>query len=108
MTRLMEKPPLGVFVLWHPEFSEGQDYANLVFTEFKRNVNDPLSRGMNIPVFFRYATPLLEIPVDDYAFTVVIAFVDNDFVLDLHYKNFLMKLDQRQEKKLLILPFAIE
>lgn len=103
-----QKKPLAIFVLWHPAFHEGQDYANIIFTEFKRNVKEPLSRGMNIPVFFRYINPLLNIPSDDFEFTVVIALIDNDFIIDDHYRNFLIQLDQRSNKKLLIVPVAID
>jgi hypothetical protein len=100
-------PPLGIFVLWHPFFKEGQEYADLIFSEFKRDVKSPLARGLNIPVYFRYLTPLLEIPFDKFEFTVTVAFIDSAFVLDNDYKEFLVSISQHHGKSLLI-PFAID
>jgi hypothetical protein len=99
--------PLGIFVVWHPSFKGGDEYANLIFSEFKRNVNDPLSRGMNIPVYFRYVTPLLEIPVDTHQFVVVVALIDSAFVIDDDYKNYLIQISNGNANTLLI-PVAID
>src|SRR5690349_20620567 len=76
------KPPLSIFVLWHSEFQLGVKYAELIFSEFNRKIEDPLARGINIPVFFRQKPPLDVIPFTDYQFVVIIALVDSSFVLD--------------------------
>src|SRR6267142_2181864 len=104
----MSKGPLAIFVLWHPSFPEGQELANLIFTEFKRNVNDPLSRGMNIPVYFRFVDPLLSIPTNDYEFTVVVALVESGFVIDNHYNEYLANLANQNAPKFLLIPCAME
>jgi hypothetical protein len=101
------KPPLGIFVLWHPSFKEGQEYADLIFSEFKRNVNAPLARGMNIPVYFRYLKPLLDIPFDEHDFTVTIALIDASFVLDRDFRDYLSKASKASGRSLLI-PVAID
>ncbi len=91
-----------MFVVWHPSFKDGQEYADLIFSEFKRDVKAPLARGMNIPVYFRYLTPLLEIPFDQYEFTVTVALIDSAFVIDNDYKQYLVSISQYQGKSLLI------
>jgi hypothetical protein len=102
------KSPLALFVLWHPSFHEGTAYANLIFSEFRRNVSDPMSRGMNIPVYFRYVDPLLPIPEGDYQFTVVIALIESNFILDEAYTEFLSSIHARQSPGTLIIPVALE
>lgn len=99
--------PLALFVLWHPSFKEGQEYADLIFSEFKRKVEDPLARGMNIPVYYRYSTPLLPIPYNEYELTVVIALIDSSMVNDQVYRDFVANAAAQNENSLLI-PIAIE
>jgi hypothetical protein len=89
-------PPLALYVLWHHSFSEGEQYANRIFTDFKRNAGDPLSRGINIPVFFRSHEELKEIPAD-HEQVVVIALVDAKFVNDSSYRQFLEGLAKRTD-----------
>jgi hypothetical protein len=102
------KAPLALFVLWHPEFNDGETYANLIFSEFRRNVRDPLSRGMNIPVYYRYVSPLKAIPLKEYDFTVIVAFIDANFRLDDEYTSYLSELSNERSGNILVIPFAIE
>jgi len=104
---MKEKAPLALFVVWHPGFQEGITYANLIFSEFKRNVNDPLSRGMNIPVFFRFVKPLADIP-NDYQFTVVVALIDSLFMISGEHVTYLQSLHEGNRDGFLIIPVAVE
>jgi len=104
---MKEKAPLALFVVWHPGFQEGITFANLIFSEFKRNVNDPLSRGMNIPVYFRFVKPLADIP-DDYRFTVVIALIDPLFMISNEHVAYLQSLHEDSRDGFLIIPVAVE
>jgi len=101
------KAPLSIFVVWHPKFVEGEKYANLIFSEFRRDVKDPLSRGMNVPVYFRFVNPLLAIPHADYEFCVVVALLDPNFMLDDHFVQFLQGLNNPRPAGLHIIPVAI-
>ncbi|MEP6465238.1 MAG: toll/interleukin-1 receptor domain-containing protein [Parafilimonas sp.] len=47
------KSPLNLYLIWHPNYSRGIDYANFLYSEFCRDYQNPLSRGIGIPVFFR-------------------------------------------------------
>jgi hypothetical protein len=104
---MKEKAPLAIFVVWHPKFGEGVSYAELVFSEFRRNVKDPLSRGMNVPVYFRYMSPLAAI-ADDFRFTVVVALIDMQFLMSEEYRTYLQTLQNDGRDGLLIIPVAIE
>ncbi|MBA4055724.1 MAG: hypothetical protein C0490_13495 [Marivirga sp.] len=101
------KAPLAIFVLWHPFLKEGLEYAEFIFTELKRDIKDPLARGMNIPVYFRYITPLLKIPFDTYEFVVVVALVDSGFVLDNNYSSYIKDI-QGNSRNTLLIPVAID
>jgi hypothetical protein len=47
------KSPLNIYVVYHPSFTRGVDYANYLFSEFCRDYQKPLSRGPGIPVYIR-------------------------------------------------------
>jgi len=104
---MKEKAPLAIFALWHPNFPNGMNYAELIFSEFRRNVSDPLSRGMNVPVYFRYVSPLAAIP-DDFQFTVIVALIDTQFLVSEEYRTYLQALQSSGREGMLIIPVAIE
>lgn len=45
--------PLNVYIIWHPNFARGADYANYIYSELCRDYQKPLNRTIGIPVFFR-------------------------------------------------------
>jgi len=47
------KYPLNVYVVWHPNFPIGETIAKEIYNTFCRNYQNPLSRGLGIPVYFR-------------------------------------------------------
>jgi hypothetical protein len=102
------KPPLGIFVIWHPEFRDGELYANLIFSQYKRDVTDPLSRGIGIPVFFRCHEPLLEIDFDFYKNTSVIILIDANMVNAAGYETYVNQILKDASNSTLILPVAID
>lgn len=102
------KPPLGIFVLWHPYYADGEKYANIFFSEFKRNVKDPLSRGIGIPVFFRCVEPLLDINLEEYKHTVIIVLSECNMVNDTTYEKYINGLLRLATQNTLILPVAID
>lgn len=59
------KPYLNIYVVWHPDFKDGQNIAEQIYSCFNHDINAPLARGIGIPVYFRsvsasedVATPL--------------------------------------------------
>ncbi len=55
------KSPLNIYVLWHPKFKDGQEYAKNIYNLLCRDSSNPLSRGIGIPVFYRSSYPENEI-----------------------------------------------
>jgi hypothetical protein len=100
--------PLAIFVLWHHRYLEGEQFANQIFGEFKRKVSDPLSRGMNIPVFFRsHETVLKEIPYQKYENVIVVALIEARFVNDARYKDYLKEIVNTKAVNIKLIPVAI-
>lgn len=97
--------PLAIYVMWHHNFSSGQEYANKIFSDLKRNTNDPLSRGMNIPVFFRSHQNLKKIE-PDYKHIVVVALMDDLFEGDSNYVQFIRDIHSSNQPEFHLLPVA--
>lgn len=43
--------PLNIYVVWHEEFKEGYRYGRKIYDSFTRDINNPISRGIGIPVY---------------------------------------------------------
>lgn len=80
------KVPLTVYVLWHPEFEEGYSYAREIYTHFTRDIENPASRGIGIPVLFppkeKEFDHKLKINFERTERVVIILFIDNKMILD--------------------------
>ncbi len=82
------RPYLTIYVAWHPRFRAGQGIADRIYSHFCRDVGQPMSRTLGIPVFFR-STPAskeailpLEIALDESRHSAVVALVDDHMVSD--------------------------
>lgn len=79
------KHPLSLYVVWHPDFKAGQKIAESIYETFCRRVDDPLSRGLGIPVYFRSAKvngAPIDIPKTDSTRNAIIILLDQHFVID--------------------------
>ncbi|MBF0538806.1 MAG: toll/interleukin-1 receptor domain-containing protein [Nitrospirae bacterium] len=96
------KAPLIIYVLWHKDYTDGQRYADEIYSAFTRDVKTPLSRGIGIPVYFRYAGDGDDKPIDiDYSLsdnTAVIVLVDANVVVSDKWKDYIDSLRKRLEK----------
>ena len=109
------KTPLSVFIVWHPDYTEGQLVADFLYTILCRDSSKPLIRSMSIPVYFRSikskgTNSPIKIDFDESEYTAVIALVSDEFVIDKEYGNYLDKIfnycNSTGEKKR-IYPIAI-
>ena len=79
------RPELVVYVVWHPDFAAGREFAALVYDQLTRDATEPLARGLGIPVYLRTAftgdaTPA-PVPFDQAQHTVVVLLVDDTMML---------------------------
>lgn len=75
--------PLNIYVLWHPNFTEGQNYANKIYQTFNRDTEFVLARNLNIPVFYRSKSRkendvLLPIPLQEADKNAIVLLIDEN------------------------------
>jgi len=88
------KTPLSVYIVWHPNFLDGQQIADFLYSFLCRDSSKPLVRSMGIPVYFRSTKATgtnypLQIDFDESEFTAVIPLVSDEFVNDKEYEKFI-------------------
>ena len=96
--------PLSVFIVWHPDYLEGQQTADFLYSVLCRDSTKPLIRSMGIPVYFRNknvseTNQPLEINYNESEYTAVIALVSDEFVNDTNYGKFLDSIFDKCEIK---------
>lgn len=103
--------PLALYVIWHPDFSEGLKIAEKVFSLFCRNLQNPLGRGTNIPVYFRSTLPIgQEQPISiDYSEAdrnAILLLVDEKMFDDDKWQNYVQNLTKDKLPNTRIFPVA--
>jgi hypothetical protein len=79
-------PALAVYVVWHPNNARGGELARALLDELTADSDDPLARGIGIPVYFRTGTPAAAVPAEielgQAKHTAVIVLVDDEMIRD--------------------------
>ncbi|GAK56719.1 hypothetical protein U27_03682 [Candidatus Vecturithrix granuli] len=96
------QPRLTVYIVWHPHYEEGQRFANYLYSWLTRDVRNPVSRRIGIPLFFRNMSDAksgapLPIPFDDSHHTVVVALVDDHLVASDRWDAYLGTLWEKTQ-----------
>ena len=107
--------PLSVFIVWHPDYLEGQQTSDFLYSVLCRDSAKPLIRSMGIPVYFRNknvseTNQPLEINFTESEYTAVIALVSDEFVNDTNYGKFLDSIFDKceiEKQKRRVYPVAI-
>lgn len=88
------KSPLSIFLLWKNEFDGALVYAKEIYKTYTRDVEDPLNRGIGIPVYFVNDHQDFNsiFSVSKAAKNIVILFVDDYLVVDSEWENTINKL----------------
>ncbi len=104
--------PLSVYVLWDEKFHEGSKISNELYKQLTRNIEDPLSRGLGIPVYFitksNYIFKVSEVSVSQK--NVFIVLVDNYMVVNEAWKKdigYLSEYCDKNKGTCLLLPVAL-
>ena len=58
------KYPLNIYIVWHPNSLISDSIAKALYNTFCRDYRNPLSRGLGIPVYFRFKKIVDEKPVE--------------------------------------------
>jgi len=89
--------PLNAYVLWHPKFAEGNRYFSQLYADLCRDVREPLSRNIGIPVFKRSAPAHgssipLPIPFHEADHNAIVLLVDDEMFGDDNWQNYILAL----------------
>src|SRR5437870_5732208 len=97
------KPPLNIYLVWYPTFddkgkdnSEGHNIAAQIYSYFSRDIDNPMSHGLWIPMYFRSGAPTLDAettppPAIDLELAqrnVIIVLVDGSMVLAEKWREY--------------------
>lgn len=103
--------PLALYVIWHPDFTAGKFYADKVFSAFCRDLQNPLGRNSNIPVYFRSAINKttgipIDINYDEADKNAILVLVDDKMIEDGIWQTYIQNLVKNKGTNTRIFPVA--
>lgn len=106
------KSPLHTYVIWHPNFKDGNQYAKRIYNLLCRDSSNPLSRGIGIPVFYRSSYPLdavhpMPIEFNQAKRHALILLVDDEMFNDNSWSEYISLLIQNVNSNTRIFPVAL-
>jgi len=96
--------PLAVYIVWHPNFIDGQKFADFLYSLICRNPDKPLCRSIGIPVYFRN-TPRQgsvvpsQISFEESLYTAIIPLVSDEMVNDKGFEQYLDEMYEMCSKE---------
>jgi TIR domain len=100
------KYPLSLFVVWHPAFALGKQIANDLYSSFCRDIEEPLSRGLGIQVYYRSAS-LITIDKSIANKNAIILLIDENYMTDGGFQEFTKKLVGLTDDNTRVYPIAL-
>lgn len=104
------KYPLNIYIVWHPDFEFGKRIAEDLYSTFCRDYNLPLSRGLNIPVYFRFVKLENGLPLDinfqDAERNAVVLLIDGEYLLDKSFITFTKNIVENIDDNNRVFPLA--
>lgn len=104
------KYPLSLFVVWHPSFEQGKKIANNLYSIFCRDVDDPLSRGLGIPVYYRSTSfDKAPIPINsgNAKRNAIVLLIDQHFFIDQDFRAYTEELVKLVDDNTRIYPVTL-
>lgn len=109
------KIPLAVYIIWHPEYLEGQQIADYLYSILCRNPEKPLVRSLGIPVYFRNQIEdgknfPKEIDFAESEYTAIVPLISDEFVNDRNYNNYIDQIHEAcnaEKSKRRVYPVAL-
>jgi hypothetical protein len=110
-SRANYKSPLTIHVVWHPSFTEGEAVADYIYKHFARDISDPLTRAVGIPVYYRSVPPKgkkkpLPIPLDESDYNAIVVLVDDNLYNDDEWNGFVRELIKKISPQTRLFPVA--
>jgi hypothetical protein len=100
------KYPLTLFVVWHPSFAEGKQIANDLYSTFCRDIEEPLSRGLGIQVYYR-SVSLIPIEKNIATRNAIILLIDENYMVDNCFQDYTKQLVGLSDDNTRVYPIAL-
>ncbi|MCK6611816.1 MAG: toll/interleukin-1 receptor domain-containing protein [Bacteroidia bacterium] len=100
------KYPLSLFVVWHPSFVEGKQIANDLYSTFCRDIEEPLSRGLGIQVYYRSAS-LIPVDINVARRNAIILLIDENYMTNGGFQEYTKQLISLMDDNTRIYPIAL-
>ena len=104
------KHPLSLYIVWHSEFAQGKSIANNMYSVFCRDTEQPLARGLGIPVYYRSSTSgtkPIAIEGKNSDCNAIILLIDDHYFLDKMLKEYTKDIVGLVNDKTRIFPVAL-
>lgn len=105
------KYPLNIHVVWHSDSEIGKEIAEYIYSTFCRDYKKPLSRGIGIPVYFRYFKDKddkpLEIDCSKSEKTAIVLLIDEEYFMDNDFRNYTSDLLKLVNDDVRIFPVSL-
>lgn len=100
--------PLCIYVVWYPEINEkgivsgiGLEIAEYIYSIFNKDTQNPISRGIGIPVFYRFIGNEDGIPISidlsQSERNVVVPLIDEKVLLNKKWREYILNLYRQFE-----------
>jgi hypothetical protein len=105
------KSPLAFHIAWHPDFKQGLEIADYLYSSFSRNTETPLNRGIGIPIYY-YSVPAKgkivprRIKVGDADYNAIIVLIDDCLIADGEWNKFVANIKTPTNKHTILFPVA--
>jgi len=104
--------PLSLYVVWHPNFQQGKMIANNLYSIFCREISQPLSRGLNIPVYYRTVVDnetMMPIPINpaNAKRNAIVLLVDQNYFVDPNFRIYTENISKLIDENTRVYPIAL-
>jgi len=104
------KSPLSIYVLWHPEFKEGKDYAESIYNTYSGENGNVTHAKYDIPVHYRTQPykkkTFAKIPFSESDKNALIILVDEYMFNDSNWTSTINKILKTKPSKTRVFPIA--
>lgn len=105
------KYPLNIYIVWHPDSLICENIAQNLYNTFCRDYKNPLSRGLGIPVYFRFKkledNKPLKIDYNNAEKNAVILLIDDEYFLDDFYKEYTTEIVRQIDNNNRVFPISL-
>ncbi|UOD32168.1 toll/interleukin-1 receptor domain-containing protein [Massilia violaceinigra] len=98
----LSRPLLVLYIVWHPDFDDGIEIANILRDHFRRKLYENVTGGTGLSVIYRFAAApgaAMPLPIDltEAETTAVVVLADRHLAADAAWTGYVRELVERTE-----------